>query len=647
MPSPNTWGVHLTISAFTNKIRFYGSKNLIFVNFLQCAGNLLFCLCCLDFYGLKNKNCFQHCFQRCQAFAILIPLLAMAGTRYVTQSMIAERSAAWLSALRPWSRSRPLPSLTHSAIALLDLQHYFADPRSHAYLPALEAVLDNILTLVQEFRQAGRPIIFTRHGSLPPKENTENTENTETLMRRWWKDELRRGEARTELIAPLAQMEPDLLIDKECYSAFHGTPLLSWLRDRQCDTLVICGVMTHLCCETTARDAFMGNISPVVVADGCASTDEELHLGSLRGLAHGFAVVSSAAQVSRALNPERSDREAEKPTPTPTSLPTKADMVVVGGGPAGLSAAVQARRSGLHVVVVEHRRLGGQARAAECIENYLGFPGGISGRALMDRFEAQALALELEIIKDRAKGVTRKQHGLALALEHSPELKTQVVILATGATALPLSCELGPASIDTLEDLPSVRHKSLLIIGGGEAAFDQALLAHRLGARQVVIALRGAAPRAMSLLVHRAREREIQVLTRTTLQRVTRSTADHQASPYLAHLDQGEQRQGGQREQQGPRGQQGQGGQRVVLPVDAVLVCIGKRSVLPALPAELECHTSGTPQVDHLGRTSINGLYIVGDARRGAYRQVSIATGDGVASAMHAARYISTGVWKE
>lgn len=224
----------------------------------------------------------------------------MAGTRYVTRNLITERSAVWLAALSPWSRNRPLPSLTQSAIVVLDLQQYFADPLSHAFVPALEAVLDNILSLVQLFRQAGRPVIFTRHGSLPGQQS---------MMSRWWNDELRRGEPRSELIPSLRHLEPDLLVDKAHYSALRETPLLDWLRDRKCNTLVICGVMTHLCCETTARDAFMCGLSPVVVADGCASTDEELHLGSLRGLAHGFAVVSDAAAVTglstRSLSPRR------------------------------------------------------------------------------------------------------------------------------------------------------------------------------------------------------------------------------------------------------------------------------------------------------------------------------------------------------
>jgi len=84
---------------------------------------------------------------------------------------------------------------------------------------------------------------------------------------------------------------------KEYYSAFFRTDLEDTLRRRGITRVVICGVMTHLCCETTARDAFMSGWEVAMVADGTATLNEELHLSSLRCLVHGFAMPALAEEV--------------------------------------------------------------------------------------------------------------------------------------------------------------------------------------------------------------------------------------------------------------------------------------------------------------------------------------------------------------
>ena len=572
----------------------------------------------------------------------------MAGTRYVTPSSLGEQTAAWMAAIDPWSRGRGLPRLDRSALLVLDVQRFFADPGSHAFLPALEAVLPQILSLVRGFFAAGRPVIYTRHGSEP---------GTRTLMQRWWGDDLRRGEQRSRLVGQLEQVgPPDLELHKSLYSAFCGTELEQWLASRRCEAMVICGVMTHLCCESTARQAFMLDLAPVMVADACASRDEDLHVGALRGLAHGFAVVSTTAGVlhglpepgagtgGSAIEPTEENKGIEGSTTGPTEqisgieavsatdseiapLDLSADLAVVGAGPGGLAAAIQARRADLDVLVLDPGRPGGLARTAERVENYPGFPGGISGRSLMDRFVAQAAGVGVRPrILLEVEAVQRREQGLTLVLAGGRgQVRARTMILATGTSPRGLRIS-GMRSVSRVDQLPrSLRNQRILVVGGGEAALDQALLARRRGASEVRVAMRGARPRAMALLVRRCRDRGIQLDLETNLVNVLGGEGDGPLTVELEHR-----------------------GQRQEVEMDAVVVCIGKDPRLPALPDGVELSAAGHPAVDRLGRTGVEGLYVVGDACRGRYRQVSIAVGDGVAAAMHAVGFLGNQIsWRE
>lgn len=534
----------------------------------------------------------------------------MAGVPYVSSATLGECTARWLAAVAPWSRARPLPALDHAALLVLDMQRYFAEPSSHAYLPALAAVLPNAVRLAEAFRDAGRPVVLTRHGA--------EDGHDPAMMGRWWRDQLRRGEERAALVATLADWPADRVLDKAHYSAFQDTDLQGWLARRGCDAVVVAGVMTHLCCETTVRAAFMLGLAPVLVADACASQDEELHLGALRGLAHGFAVVTDTDTVLGALTPSA---PRTSPTRRP-ALPTTVPLAVVGAGPAGLAAAIQAARAGVELCLLDPcGHDGAQARTASWIENYPGFPGGIDGARLMDRFVAQAREHGLEPVRERVaavRGPGEPGGALTLELASGQRLLARAVIVATGAVPRPLQLELpeGAPVVHRADALARVRGQRLLVVGGGEAALDQALRLRRLGAARVDVAFRTAAPRAMDLLVRRAIEQGITLRPRTRLARLGKGS-----DGWVAGLD---------------------GDDPLALDVDAVVVCVGKLGAgpEPRLPGEASA-------ADRLGRTPLPGLYRVGDCCRGRYRQVAVAVGDGVAAAMHATSYLQNGQWEE
>ena len=203
------------------------------------------------------------------------------------------KARGWLEAVRryrsPSREKRVTLSPTESALLVIDLQRYFLDEDSHACVPMGRSVLENISKLTDSFRANGRPVIYTRHALLD--------EEPAGIMDRWWSDVLRVSDPLSEIAPEIAPEPNDQVLRKTRYSAFVGTDLDSALRANGVRSVVITGVMTHLCCESTARDAFMRDFEVYFVVDGTASSDEELHLSSLRTLTDGFAVPVTTKEV--------------------------------------------------------------------------------------------------------------------------------------------------------------------------------------------------------------------------------------------------------------------------------------------------------------------------------------------------------------
>ena len=167
----------------------------------------------------------------------------------------------------------------HSALLVLDMQAYFLDPSSHAYIPSAEAILDGIIQLIKEYSTHGRPIFFTQH---------INTTSDAGMMSTWWKD-LITIQNPTYKIIPEINPSMGTLIKKRQYDAFYKTQLDELLQVSGVTQVVLCGVMTHLCCETTARSAFMHGFEVFFPVDGTATYNLAYHRASLLNLAHGFA----------------------------------------------------------------------------------------------------------------------------------------------------------------------------------------------------------------------------------------------------------------------------------------------------------------------------------------------------------------------
>ena len=217
------------------------------------------------------------------------------ATAYVTSATVDDTAARWLADVRGATRRRPQLRLEAKRCALLciDLVNYFVNPAGRAYLPASAAVVPRIAGLVEAFRAKGAPVAFTRHGHDGPDDLG--------MLGRFYSDYLREGEEESRLVEAFAPREDEAVFRKRTYDAFTGTELEAWLRSRGCEQVLVTGVLTHLCCETTARAAFVRGFEVYLAVDATATTTERLHLGSLLSLADGFASVLSAREVTTCL----------------------------------------------------------------------------------------------------------------------------------------------------------------------------------------------------------------------------------------------------------------------------------------------------------------------------------------------------------
>jgi isochorismate hydrolase len=176
-----------------------------------------------------------------------------------------------------------------SALLVIDMQEYFCNPHSHAYFNNAIKILPNIQQLLAVYRQESLPIIFTRY-ALRQSESPG-------AMGRWWRDVLYDDNEMSSIIDALRPHPQEYVIRKTQYSAFFKTNLDRILKEKKVTTLVITGVLTHLCCETTARDAFMHNYDVFFVIDATASDEKRLHSASLATLSDGFATLTTANEV--------------------------------------------------------------------------------------------------------------------------------------------------------------------------------------------------------------------------------------------------------------------------------------------------------------------------------------------------------------
>lgn len=200
----------------------------------------------------------------------------------------SETMAGWLDVVHPNGRTRGEPlDIRRAALLVLDMQAYFLEPESHAFVPGGPALVPVIRELMDSMRRQHRPVIATQHIDSPSQD---------APMRRWWIGAIEAGDPASMVIEEIAQAS-DRIVEKTCYDAFRGTDLATQLESSGVENLILCGVQTHLCVDTTVRSAFCGGYQPWLVVDGTAARTDELHLASLRTLSHGMARMITSAEL--------------------------------------------------------------------------------------------------------------------------------------------------------------------------------------------------------------------------------------------------------------------------------------------------------------------------------------------------------------
>ncbi|MFH1654276.1 MAG: NAD(P)/FAD-dependent oxidoreductase [Pseudomonadota bacterium] len=192
------------------------------------------------------------------------------------------------------------------------------------------------------------------------------------------------------------------------------------------------------------------------------------------------------------------------------------DVTIIGGGPAGIAASIQAARLGLRAAIIERNRLGGEVNIANLIEN---FPGSqpLSGKDFIKPWIDHLKSTKIDIIYDEAIEIlpplptlSRQGRGKKCIKTANNFYKCDTIIIATGA--IPKKINIPNALYYADPDLVEHEGKDIIIIGGGDAAFDQALNFSKR-AKNVLIVMRGGKPKALEILVKRAKEKKINIIT--------------------------------------------------------------------------------------------------------------------------------------
>jgi len=302
------------------------------------------------------------------------------------------------------------------------------------------------------------------------------------------------------------------------------------------------------------------------------------------------------------------------------------DLVIVGGGPAGLTAAIYAVRSGLNTAVVERDTLGGQVATTPLVENYPGFTQ-VGGKALVDLLVSHALEY-VTIFQGEEVMEIQPEEGLTVVTSRR-RFKTKAVLLATGAThehlGVPGESRLSGRGVTYCStcDGPLFKGKRVIMVGGGNSAVTEALYLHNIGA-QVTVVHRRDTFRAQEHLTRYLFSANIPVLWNTEIKEIRGEDKVREVVLFNNLTE-----------------------ETRTLPIEGVFIAIGYMPAVElARKLGVELTENGFIKRDEHHRTNLPGVYSAGDVE-GGYKQIVTAVGQGAEAALSIYEDLMNPYWLE
>lgn len=297
------------------------------------------------------------------------------------------------------------------------------------------------------------------------------------------------------------------------------------------------------------------------------------------------------------------------------------DVIIVGGGPAGYTAAIYAARANLKPLVIEGFARGGQLMLTTDVENYPGFPQGVSGPDMMGSFRDQAERFGAILVSNDVTKLDLSQRPFGVWVDDQ-EYRGQTVIIATGAEAKWLGIDSethlrgrGVSSCATCDGF-FFRDKEMIVVGGGDTAMEEALFLSRIGSHVKIVHRRDRF-RASPIMVDRVLGNDnISVRWNAVVEEIV-----------------------GEEKVEGVRVRDVVTDEVEILPAQAVFVAIGHRPNTGLVAGQLELDADGYLVTDGT-RTNVEGVFACGDVQDRVYRQAVTAAASGCMAAIDAERWL-------
>lgn len=298
-------------------------------------------------------------------------------------------------------------------------------------------------------------------------------------------------------------------------------------------------------------------------------------------------------------------------------------LVIIGSGPAGLTAAIYAARADLAPLVLEGMQPGGQLTTTTEVENYPGFPEGITGPELMDIFRKQAERFGAECVAKEVTAADLSKRPFRLTVDEKETVLADAVIVATGASArylgLPTETKLighGVSGCATCDGF-FYRDKVVCVVGGGDTAVEEATFLTKFASKVYLIHRRDEL-RASKIMQQRAQDNpKIEILWDTVVEAVL-----------------------GDKTVTGARLKNVKSGETRDLPLDGFFLGIGHSPNTKVFEGQLEMDDNGYLVTGKGTYASVEGVFAAGDVADHVYRQAVTAAGSGCAAALDAERWL-------